>query len=158
MPATRRAIVRKAAGAAIMAAGVELLGDITGTNAEETGEKKVLFWWRVSANYSESIRSDLKFEGKIEQERDAKGLPLIVIFIGVALLPSLADAILKLRNRLVQPGLKIDARGNNIKIDIDPDLPHAMILLIDKSGTKLIESNQLTSQAELIKTLAGLKG
>ena len=46
------------------------------------------------------------------------------------MLPSLVDAILTLRRKLVQPGLKIDARGTEIKIDVDPTLPRGTILLV----------------------------
>src|SRR5512147_1505533 len=57
---------------------------------------------------------------------------------GDAMLPSL-DAILTLRCKLVQPDLKIDTGGTEIKIDVDPTLPHGTIVLVDASGAKLYE-------------------
>src|SRR4051794_8034250 len=75
-------------------------------------EKGIAYRWRVPVTYSDTVKESLKFKGKIETEQDSKGLPLIFIFAGVSLLPSLADAILTLRKKLVQPGIKIDARGN----------------------------------------------
>jgi hypothetical protein len=116
--------------------------------------KEVAFRWRVPVAQSEIVKNNLKFTGKIDTEHDKKGLPLVLIFIGFSLLPSLVDAILTLRQKLVQPGLKIDARGDEIKIDVDPDLPRATILLVDKSGAKIFEPDQLSTPTELIKILA----
>jgi hypothetical protein len=129
------------------------LARATRTYSEET-TKEIPFRWRVPVAQYGIVKSNLKFIGKIETEHDTKGLPLILIFIGISLVPSLADAILVLRQKLIQPGLKIDARGNEIKIDVDPDLPRATILLIDKSGAKIYEADQLSTPTELIKILA----
>ena len=50
-----------------------------------------------------------------------------------------------------------DARGDEIKIDIDPDLPRVRILLVDKSEAKIFEPDQLSTPTELIKILANAK-
>jgi hypothetical protein len=133
------------------------LGQITRAYPEEISQK-VAFRWRVPIAQSEIVKNTLKFNGNIETEQDKKGLPLVFIFIGVSLLPSLVDAILTLRQKLVQPGLKIDARGSEIKIDVDPNLPRATVLLVDKSGAKIYEPDQLSTPTELIKVLTDAKG
>jgi hypothetical protein len=40
-----------------------------------------------------------------------------------------------------------------LMIDVDPDLPRGMILLVDKAGAKLFEPDQLSTPNELIKIL-----
>lgn len=119
-------------------------------------DKKVTFRLRVPAPYYEIVKTTLAYSGSVEPEHDVKGLPFVFIFIGVCLLPSLADEILLLRRRLIQPGLKIDTRGDEIKVDVASDLPHGMILLVDKTGAKLIEPDRLNTSAELIKAISGI--
>jgi hypothetical protein len=155
MTMTRRAFVGCAAGTAATVLGLAVLCGPVPIYAQSESGQEVSLRWRVPSIYYETVKNSLVFSGKIEEERDTKGLPLVVVFVGVALLPSLADAILTLRRKLVQPGLKIDARGTNIKIDVDPTLPRGTILLVDNSGAKLYEAAQLTNPAELVKALAG---
>jgi hypothetical protein len=125
-------------------------------NSADTGPK-VSFQWRVPVAQYEAVKTTLHFTGTIDKERDKKGLPLVFIFIGVTILPYLADAILKIRQKLVQPGLKIDARGADIKIDIDSNLPRGTILLVDTSGAKIFEPDQISTSTELVKILADAK-
>jgi hypothetical protein len=117
--------------------------------AQAESGQKVSFRWRVPTAHYQTVEDSLVFDGKIEEERNTKGLLLVFVFVDVALLPSLVAAILTLRRKLVQPGLKIDARGTDIKIDVDPTLPRGTILLCDKTGCKLYELDQLTKPAEL---------
>jgi hypothetical protein len=150
---TRRTIIGQIAGMVALFSG--LAQAIRANTAENA--KEVSFRWRVPVAQSEIVKSNLKFSGTIDTEHDTKGLPLVLIFIGASLLPSLVDAILTLRQKLVQPGLKIDARGDEIKIDVDPDLPRASLLIVDQSGAKFYEPDQLSAPAELIKILANAK-
>jgi hypothetical protein len=125
---------------------------------KQTAENEpIRFRWRVPTGHYETVKDSLVFDGEIEEERNTKGLPLVFVFVGVALLPSLVDAILTLHRKLVQPGLKIDTRGTEIKIDVDPTLPRGTILLVDASGAKLYEPDQITDPAELAQTLIGSK-
>lgn len=154
---TRRTLLRSLLTASVLVAGC------TGRSAP-TGEQRspsqrahgepVTFRWRVPSAHYQTVEDALRFEGIVEQERDTKGLQLVMVFVGVALLLSLVDAILVLRRKLVQPGLKIDARGAEIKIEVDPTLPRGTIVLCDQTRCKLYEPDQLTNPAELVKALA----
>lgn len=128
---------------------------VSAAGTQTAQNEPIRFRWRVPTAHYETVKDSLVFDGEIEAERDTKGLPLIFVFVGVALLPSLVDSILTLRRKLVQPGLRIDARGTDIKIDVDPTLPRGTILLVDNSGAKLYEPDQLTDPVELVKALAG---
>ena len=111
---TRRTFTGRIAGAIVILSG---LARVIRAYSKET-DKEVSFRWRVPAAQSEIVKNNFEFTGIIETEDDTKGLPLVLIYIGVSLLPSLVDAILTLRQTLVQPGLKIDARGDEIKIAV----------------------------------------
>lgn len=151
---TRRAFAGGAAGLTGVFVGLVPLAVLEPARAHTARGEEVSFRWRVPTAHYETVKDSLVFDGEIEEERDTKGLLLVLVFIGVAQLPSLVDAILTLRRNLVQPGLVIDARGAEIKIDADPTLPRATILLVDNSGAKLYQPGQLTDPAELTKVLA----
>jgi len=146
-------------GIAWVVGSVSGVAQATRAYSEETEEtnKEVSFRWSVPVAQYEIVKSSLKFTGTVTTEHDNKGLPLVIIFVGISLLPALVDAILTVRRKLVQPGLKIDTRGAEIKIEIDPDLPRGMILVVDTSGAKIYESNQLSMPTELIKVLTNAK-
>lgn len=158
MQFTRRALVGRSISAIGLSLGLLPFARIRFARAQTSAETAVSFRWRVPDSHFQTVKDSLAFEGTVEQERDTKGLPLIAIIIGVAMLPSLADALLNLRRKLEQPGLKIDARNQEIKIDVDPTLPRGMILLVDSSGAKLYDSDQLTDPLVLAKTLAASMG
>ncbi len=157
----RRAFIRGMVCAALAAPLVVVHGRCARAQAPsqqpETGER-VSFRWRVPSAHYETVQSALRFDGTVENERDSKGLPLVMIFVGVALLPSLVDAILTLRRKLVQPGLKIDTRGPEIKIDVDSNLPRGTILIVDGAGAKLYEPDQFSDPAKLAEALLAAKG
>src|SRR5512132_3741381 len=155
MAITRRAFVGCATGTASAVLGQATVCASAPIRAQAESGQKVSFRWRVPTAHYQTVENGLIFDGNIEEERDTKGLPLVFVFVGVALLPSLVDAVLTLRRKLVQPGLRIDARGTVIKIDIDSTLPRGTILVVDNSGAKLYEPDQLTDPAELTKVLAG---
>lgn len=113
--------------------------------------EKVEFSWRVSKAHQEIVEKKLKFDGNITPEKDAKGA--ILVFVGVAMLPSLVDAILNLRDKLVRPGITIDTRGKKILIQTDSNLPGGSILLVDKDGSKLLEKGAIPSPAALVRAI-----
>ena len=105
------------------------------------------FSWRVSKAHQETVKKSLKFNGSIESEKNAKGA--IFVFVGVAMLPSLVDSILILRDKLVKPGITIDVRGPKILIETNSNLPGGSILLVDKDGSKLMEKGRYPIQPHL---------
>lgn len=155
MALTRRDFLGCAAGVAATASCLDELAGSVPARASSASGNQVTFRWRVPSGHFHTVVDCLTFDGEIQEERNTKGLPLVFVIAGVALLPSLADAILTLRRKLVEPGLKIDARGSEIKIDVDSTLPRGTILIVDQSGAKLYEPGQLTEPAEVVKALIG---
>jgi hypothetical protein len=113
----------------------------------------VSFEWRVPVAQYDLVKSNLQFDGDIKTESDTKGLPFVFIFIGLTLLPSLADAVLKVRNKLIRPGVKIDARDKDVKVEIDPSLPKDTILTVDGTGAKLYDRDEIPDAETLVQTL-----
>ena len=101
---------------------------------------------------------DFQYKGNVTQRSDSKGLPILAVLVGVSLLPHLVDAILRLRTRLVQPGIVIDTRFSKVKIELSATIPKGAILLIDKNGSRLLDSSELKDGAELTKFLASAQG
>lgn len=121
---------------------------------QRTQEPPLEYKWKVPDVLAEQLRADLKHTGRIEHERGEKGLPVVAILIGAALLPIIVDSIMKLRARLTQPGLIIDTRQKVIQIETSSKVPKGYVLLVSKEGSNLIDSTQLKDSSELTKALA----
>ncbi len=115
------------------------------------------FQWRVPIAHFETVKKELRFEGEITEEKDAKGLPLVFIFVGAVLLPYLAKAILAIRREIVYGGVIIDTRGDKINIDTDKSLSSGVIVIVTPEGTKLYERDEIENPAEMVKALSKLK-
>jgi hypothetical protein len=122
--------------------------------AQKASSAELNYRMRIPDALTEGVRGDLKHKGSVEHESDAKGLPVVAILVGVALLPTLVDAVMKLRARLVQPGLVIDTRDRTIRIETNTSVPKGYILLVSKEGSNLMDSTQLKDTAELAKALS----
>ena len=101
----------------------------------------------------ETVKNELHFEGGITREKDAKGVPLVFIFVGVVLLPYLAKAVLTLRREIVHGGIVIDTRGEKIDIDTDKSLPGGVIVVVTPKGTQLYDRSDIGNPAELVSAL-----
>ena len=113
----------------------------------------VAFEWRVPAAQVDVVRNSLKFDGHETSEQDARGLPLLVIFIGLALLPYLAKSILTLQRQLNYGGVVLDTRGPTIIITHDKALDGGIILIVSPDGTKIVERNEITDPAALMNAM-----
>ena len=111
------------------------------------------FQWRVPEVHFETVKNELQFEGVVTQEKDAKGVPLVYIFIGAVLIPYLAKAILALRREIVRGGVVIDTRGDEIDIDTDKSLPGGVIVMVTPEGTQLYERDEIGNPADLVSAL-----
>jgi hypothetical protein len=115
------------------------------------------FEWRVPSAHFDTVREGLRFDGEVVKEKDAKGLPLIYIFVGIALLPNLAKAILALRREIVHGGVVIDTRGKKIKIDTDKSLPGGVMVLVTPKDTQIYERDEIGNPSALVDVLLKAK-
>ncbi len=123
------------------------------SNSGEAEERQYSLRWRVNKAHIETVRDNLVFEGEIEIEKDQKGLPLVFVFVGVVLLPYLADAVLALRRDMVYGGLLIDARGPEVVIENDQRIDGGTIVVVTAEGTEIYYREDIRDPSELISAL-----
>ena len=123
--------------------------------AQPIGEDESMrkFEWRVPKVHFETVKKELSFEGEIKPEKDAKGVSLVMIFVGAVLLTYLAKAVLALRREIIHGGIVIDTRGEKIYIDTDKSLPGGIIVMVTPEGTQLYERDEIGDPAELVSAL-----
>lgn len=114
------------------------------------------FRWRVPKAYFHTVNEKLRYDGQVTPEKDEKGLPFVFIFVGLVLLPYLANAVLALRREIVFGGVVIDTTGPEIMIKNNKGLDAGIIVVKSSSGTKIYEREEITNPSELVAAL--LKG
>lgn len=120
--------------------------------AEPDGER-VAFEWRVPAAEVGIVRNNLRYEGKETPQTDSRGVPVLIIFVGLTLLPYLANAVLALQRQITYGGVVVDTRSEPVKITHDKALDAGVILIIGKDGTKVVERDEITDPAKLVEAL-----
>ena len=111
------------------------------------------FLWRVPVAHFQTVRDQLRFEGHVETEKDSRGSPIVYIFVGVLLLPYLANALLALRRDIIHGGLVIDTRGSEIVIDNDPRLDGGVIVVVTEDKVYYFERDEIIEPDKLLAAL-----
>jgi hypothetical protein len=137
----------------VLSAGIGLCPRLIIAQTDSDEERSRRFLWRVPKVHFETVKNELHFDGVITKEKDAKGVPLVYIFIGAVLIPYLAKALLALRREIVQGGVVIDIRGDEIDIDTDKSLPSGVIVIVTNEGAQLYERDEIGNPAELVRAL-----
>lgn len=121
------------------------------TDSDQDRPRK--FLWRVPKVHFETVKNELHFDGVVTKEKDAKGVPLVYVFVGAVLVPYLAKAVLALRREIVHGGVVIDIRGKEIDIETERNLPSGVIVIVTKQGAQLYERDEIGNPAELVSAL-----
>jgi hypothetical protein len=121
--------------------------------AAEPNDQRVAFEWWVPAAEVAIVRNNLRYEGKETPQTDSRGVPVLVIFVGLTLLPYLANAVLALQRQITYGGVVVDTRSEPVKITHDKALDAGVILIIGKDGTKVVERDEITDPAKLVEAL-----
>jgi hypothetical protein len=124
------------------------LGRVSWSKADN--ERKI--YWEVPAELADVVAPNLPMEGV---NADRQGGPL-VIFAGLVLIPYLANAIYDFWQKMYSGGIVIDARGAELIIKSDSNLPGNTILLVGKNGEKLYQRSEIPDQEVLASLLKGL--
>ncbi len=143
---------RKVLGILLLSSAAPLL---FGRSSFAADEQPIQFEWRVPIVHKETVKSSLVFEGDVTEEEGTKGISLVLIFAGAILIPYLANSIIDLRNKIVRGGgVKIDARGEQVKIEVDPALDRGVIVVVGKDGVNLYrEEDDLPTASDLTDLL-----
>lgn len=112
----------------------------------------------MPANQVEIVRSNLTYEGRELPQTDGRGVPVLVVFVGLALLAYLAKAILALQRQIAYGGVVVDTRTDPVRITHDKALDAGVILIVGKDGTQAIERKEISDPAQLIEALGKALG
>jgi hypothetical protein len=123
--------------------------------AEQTtyADTPVQFQWRVPIAHYETVKNELDFDGTIEPEKDAKGVPLVFIFVGAVLIPYLAKTVIALCHEIKYGGVVIDTRGEKIIIDTDKSIPGGMVVVVSTEGTEIYDKDEIEKPSALAEVL-----
>ncbi|MFZ1413084.1 MAG: hypothetical protein WAS73_00675 [Defluviicoccus sp.] len=91
---------------------------IAPARAVEPTDQPLAFEWWVPANQVEIVRNNLAYQGQERPQTDGRGIPILVVFVGLALLAYLAKAILALQRQIAYGGVVVDTRGDPVPITV----------------------------------------
>ncbi|MFK7880157.1 hypothetical protein [Roseobacter sp.] len=122
----------------------------TGTAALAQEKENISVLWEMTETDAERVASKLDFEGEIQpvEGEAVRGAPLVVL-VGVAVLPSLVDAVITFYRDLTQGGVIIDASGEQIAIETSTGLPYGTILVRDANGIEIQNFRSTPKPADL---------
>lgn len=121
---------------------------------EEPADREVAFEWWVPASQVDIVRKNLDYQGQETTQTDSRGVPVLVVFGGLALMAYLAKAILALQRQIAYGGVVVDTRSKVVKITHDRALDAGVILIVSKEGTKIVERDEITDPTKLIEVMA----
>lgn len=120
---------------------------------EEPADQPVAFEWWVPAAQVDIVRKNLEYQGQETPQTDGRGVPVLVVFGGLALIAYLARAILALQRQIAYGGVVVDTRSEVVKITHDKALDAGVILIVSKDGTKIVERDEIMDPAKLIEAI-----
>jgi hypothetical protein len=110
--------------------------------------------WRIPSAHADVLGKRFGYGHLKLTDKDSKGIPALAVIVVTLSLPTIAELIVDIRARLVEPGILIDTRNKKIVVETKSSIPKGFILIVDKNGSQLYTHSQLKSQTELAKTLA----
>ncbi len=116
-------------------------------------DEAIPFRWEVPEAHKKLVEASLVYEGEVEADK-SKGV--VWIFVGLVLLPYLAQSVLKLIHQMKKGGIIIDARNSPVEIITDKSLPNGWIIVIQSDGKTVFERGEIENPGALVKLL--LKG
>ena len=102
---------------------------------------KVRFVWHVP---NEQLGTAKKYVGEPEREEpephsgtDTRGLPVLLIITAVALLPQLAEAVVRVYREYKNGGVLITSKDGALNISTDKRMPSNMIVVQTEKGVNI---------------------
>lgn len=93
-----------------------------------------------SADEAETHEAEAALEaggaGRIRRLEELGMTGLEIGFLAIASATALANIVIRL-SRLWRPGVSVDARGSKIRVKIDRELPHGVIVTVTNTGEKV---------------------
>jgi hypothetical protein len=122
-----------------------------------SGAVTLPFEWQVPQNQVTIVRNSLgHYRGHESVRGNGRTIPLIVIFVGAALLAQLAKAVLSFQRQLTYGGVVIDARAPTLQIRHDKALDVGTIVVVGIDGTKVFDREEIADPTTLIDAIGRL--
>ena len=101
--------------------------------------QKLEIEWKVAREQVKKVKKNLHLNGSITGDlktaEPTKGLPLIYIFAGTAVVSHIVKTVITIVKDLTHSGIIIDARGKKLKMYEKKGMNRGEILVIGKDGT-----------------------
>jgi hypothetical protein len=105
---------------------------------------KVKFVWRLP---NEQLGTAKKYVGEPEREEpephsgtDTRGLPVLLIISAVALLPQLAEALVRVYREYKNGGVLITSKEGALQISTDRRVPASMVIVQSDKGVTVYQA------------------
>ena len=127
------------------------------TTAEAGEGKRLSFRLMVPEAHKKTVESELAYEGTVKKA-EGKGV-VVWIFVGLALVPSLVQAVIKLQRQIQYGGIVIDVRKAPLDIRVDKRLPSGLIVVLQPDGKVQFERDEVEGPDKIIESIMkGLGG
>jgi hypothetical protein len=122
-------------------------------------KEKTKIIWRVPTERLSTAKRYIRQPDSVvpdpESQTDTRGLPVIMIITAVALLPQIADAILRVYRDYRYGGVLITRKGEALDVSTDLRIPSDTVIVQSPDGTKIYERKN-SGTGELKEALATL--
>jgi hypothetical protein len=132
------------------------LSGFRATAAEAGKNERVSFRWMVPEAHKKTVESELAYEGEI-QKAEGKGA-VVWVFVGLALVPSLVQAVIKLQRQIQYGGIVIDARKAPLDIRVNKRLPSGLIVVLQPDGKVQFERDEVEGPDKIIELIMRGRG
>ena len=131
------------------------------TGASARMSTPIKFSWELSRSFAKPVSerlglSDKNITAAPNSETD-RGLPIIVIIIGVVALIALVKEIINVYRDLKYGGLIVQDKGGELVIKNDPRLPGHVIIVKDRRGVTIHELSGELTTGDVLKALPAAK-
>jgi hypothetical protein len=111
---------------------------------------KVKFVWHVP---NEQLGTAKKYVGEPEREEpepnsgtDTRGLPVLLIISAVALLPQLAEAVVRVYREYTHGGVLISSKDGALNISTDKRVPSDVIIVQTEKGVTIYQAKDPSAE------------
>lgn len=127
------------------------------TTAEAGEDERLSFRLMVPEAHRKTVENELTYEGEVKKA-EGKGV-VVWVFVGLALVPSLVQAVIKLQRQIQYGGIVIDTRKTPLDIRVDKRLPSGLIVVLQPDGKVQFERDEVEGPDKIIESIMkGLGG
>ena len=127
------------------------------TTAEAGEDERLPFRLMVPEAHKKTVENELTYEGEVKKA-EGKGA-IVWVFVGLTLVPSLVQAVIKLQRQIQYGGIVIDTRKEPLDIRVDKQLPSGLIVVVQPDGKVQFERDEVEGPDKIVESIMkGLGG